>query len=111
MQGCGAPQGVCALNAGHTPEGLCDLAGGVSEWVMDEWHDDYVGAPSDGTPWCDRGCSPDDPTFKVIRGGSWQGGAEQQRTFNRTFVSPALRLDTLGFRVARDLFESKVIQD
>jgi formylglycine-generating enzyme required for sulfatase activity len=111
MNGCGAPSRVCALSAGHTPEGVCDLAGSVSEWVMDEWHDNYLGAPTDGGPWCDRGCSPDDPTFKVIRGGSWQEGAEGQRASHRSFVSPALRLDSLGFRVARDLSAPKAMRD
>ena len=33
------------------PFGLFDTAGNVREWVQDCWHDNYQGAPSDGSAW------------------------------------------------------------
>ncbi len=49
--------------------GLYDMHGNVWEWVEDDWHDSYDGAPDDGRAWVDdpRSASAD----RVIRGGSW----------------------------------------
>jgi formylglycine-generating enzyme required for sulfatase activity len=47
--------------------GLYDLYGNVSEWCADDWHDDYNGAPNDGSAWVS---SPREK-FRVIRGGNW----------------------------------------
>ena len=33
--------------------GLYDMVGNVWEWVEDDWHGDYVRAPSDGSAWID----------------------------------------------------------
>lgn len=52
--------------AGASPFGAMDLAGNLAEWVADDHHGSYAGAPADGTPWVDepRGAS------RVLRGGS-----------------------------------------
>ncbi len=47
--------------------GLYDMHGNVSEWVDDCWHDDYEGAPTDGSSWSSRPCDK-----HVLRGGSWK---------------------------------------
>lgn len=79
--------------------GLYDMHGNVWEWVEDDWHDSYLGAPADGTPWVDE------PRAKsrVLRGGSWNNGALDCRSAIRNYVPVAIRNDYLGFRVARSL--------
>ena len=66
----------CDDGAGATAEvgryspnafGLYDMHGNVWEWVEDAWHDGYVGAPTDGTPWIKDA----DPGKRVLRGGGW----------------------------------------
>jgi formylglycine-generating enzyme required for sulfatase activity len=49
------------------PFGIFDVHGNVCEWVQDMWHNDYTGAPSDGTAWTTGG----DQSRRVLRGGSW----------------------------------------
>ncbi|MGO1719976.1 MAG: formylglycine-generating enzyme family protein [Luteimonas sp.] len=78
--------------------GLHDLAGNVSEWVADCWHDSYRRAPRDAAAWVNPGCR-----IHVIRGGAWASSPEQTRSAWR---APAPRDTTnarIGFRVVRDL--------
>lgn len=79
--------------------GLFDLHGNVWEWVEDSWHDNYKGAPIDGTAWVEGG----DPNFRVIRGGAWRNEPELVRVDARVKRIIHVQFDTLGFRVARTL--------
>jgi formylglycine-generating enzyme required for sulfatase activity len=47
--------------------GLHDMHGNVYEWCQDVWHENYEGAPTDGSAWVDGG----DQAQRVLRGGSW----------------------------------------
>lgn len=48
--------------------GLYDMSGSVWEWTDDCWHDNYNGAPRDGSAWTTgESCS----WSRVVRGGSW----------------------------------------
>ena len=53
------------------PFGLFDTAGNVREWVQDCWHDNYQGAPSDGSAWKKE--HNGDCNGRVHRGGSFRG--------------------------------------
>jgi formylglycine-generating enzyme required for sulfatase activity len=83
--------------AGKRPNawGLHDLHGNVWEWCEDRWHDDYEGAPDDGTAWTGGAAS-----LRVIRGGSWYFPAVCCRSALRRRFGPSLRLSYLGFRPA-----------
>jgi formylglycine-generating enzyme required for sulfatase activity len=78
--------------------GLHDMAGNVSEWVADCWHDNYRRAPGDGSAWVNPGCRN-----QVIRGGSWSSSPAQTRSAWRAPAQVDTTNAKVGFRVARDL--------
>jgi formylglycine-generating enzyme required for sulfatase activity len=101
---CGAKTGGIvgwSQPVGHYPAnpwGLHDLHGNVDEWVEDCWHDNYIGAPTDGSAWAQGSCQA-----RVLRGGSWNSYPRFLRSAVRGSNDSGNRGDTLGFRVARTL--------
>jgi formylglycine-generating enzyme required for sulfatase activity len=80
------------------PWSLHDLAGSVWEWVQDCHMSSFSGAPPDGTAARETsGC------VRVLRGGSWNTGAQEARSTNREWASPDTRNNDIGFRVARSM--------
>ena len=75
--------------------GLCDMHGNVFEWCQDHWHENYEGAPTDGSAWLSSGESK----YRVYRGGSWFSFPGYCRSASRYWSGPALRNDLIGFRV------------
>jgi formylglycine-generating enzyme required for sulfatase activity len=77
--------------------GLSDMHGNVWEWCLDHWHDNYEGAPTDGSAWIEGG----DSDFRVLRGGSWVNDPRLCRSASRVNINPAYRgdLNSYGFRV------------
>ena len=89
-----APVGNFSVN----PFGLFDTAGNVWEWVQDCWHNDYNGAPSDGSAWVDN----EKCGTRIARGGSFYCFPRHVRSANRWGRWPEFRNMYIGFRVARD---------
>ncbi len=83
------PVGKKAVNG----YGLHDMTGNVWEWCEDTWHDNYEGAPTNGSAWTSGGNS----AFRVLRGGSWRHYSEGCRIVSRGYY--ARRNDAGGFRL------------
>ena len=81
------------------------MQGNVWEWVEDSWHEDYVGAPTNGSAWLEGG----QQAFRVIRGGSWRNESELLRAALRDRRNINVRFDTLGLRVAQN-FEALICE-
>ena len=77
---------------------LYDMHGNVWEWVADNWHEDYAGAPTDGTV-----NAGGDTSMRVQRGGSWYSFVSEIRSAARHGDQPDHRGADIGFRVARGL--------
>lgn len=89
------PVGQKAANA----FGLYDVHGNVWEWCEDWYHDNYSGAPSNGSAWVTGG----EQKYRILRGGSWYDLADRTRSAHRGGNSPVLRGLNLGLRVVASL--------
>src|SRR3546814_13339670 len=87
--------------AGHFAANSWDvrgLAGNVSEWVADCWHDGYRRAPTAGTAWFNPGCRT-----RVVRGASWASAPAQTRSSWRAPAGGGSTTGRLGFRAGGEI--------
>ena len=74
--------------------GLYDVHGYLSEWCSDEWHENYEGAPGDGSSWTGSDPGPK----RVRRGGSWRDEAVGLTSSYRVGEPAKSRDDAIGLR-------------
>jgi formylglycine-generating enzyme required for sulfatase activity len=75
--------------------GLYDMHGNVQEWCADHWHENYQGAPSDGSAWVEGGSNK----YRLARGGSWVHNPYDCQSAYRSCYDRVLQRKYLGFRV------------
>ncbi len=74
--------------------GLYDMSGNVWEWCQDDWHDTYIGAPTDGSSWEKYAESR-----RVVRGGFFNSSGNC-RSASRLADYSTTANSTAGFRLA-----------
>ncbi|NEO25671.1 MAG: formylglycine-generating enzyme family protein [Kamptonema sp. SIO4C4] len=98
--------------------GLYDMHGNVWEWCLDPYHNNYKGAPRDGTVW-DEKIKKNDNRYqkpseylkpllnsgstKIVRGGSWYNLPGICRSAYRDLNNPDGSDNLIGLRVVRSL--------
>ena len=104
---------VCSRPIGNTAQGVCDMVGGIFEWVQDEYYATYEGAPNDGSGWCTNECplntdsetySATDGTSRIIRGAGLFSGRSPHPSYRYRYGPfQSAGLWDIGGRLARDL--------
>jgi formylglycine-generating enzyme required for sulfatase activity len=74
--------------------GLYDMHGYLWEWCSDAWHENYEGAPADGTSWEQNPVGDK----RVLRSGSWKDQPDRLTSSYRLGVSAKTRDDAVGLR-------------
>jgi formylglycine-generating enzyme required for sulfatase activity len=85
-----SPVGSFAKN----PFGLYDMNGNVWEWCEDSWHENYNGAPTDGSAWKNS-----NENRSLLRGGSWGNVANDCRSAARGRLYQDYRHNDYGVRL------------
>lgn len=79
------------------PYGLHDTAGNVYEWCLDTQHENYEGAPSDGSSWL-RGNLRE----HITRGGTWSMPGRYITSYARGWDMQNERNNTIGMRLVME---------
>jgi formylglycine-generating enzyme required for sulfatase activity len=97
--GAGSTMPVGSKPEGAGPYGAEDMSGNVREWVADDRHSTYQGAPVDGSAWV----GPDPHAVnRVVRGGDLYSDPDEVRASRRWSVS-WFHEAKIGIRCCRSL--------
>ncbi|MEH1897021.1 MAG: SUMF1/EgtB/PvdO family nonheme iron enzyme [Nostoc sp.] len=77
------------------PFGLFDMHGNIWEWCHDEWHENYNGAPKDGSAWL----VDNDNQNRLLRGGSLNYNPGVCRSAYRGYSARDRGRNIVGFQV------------
>jgi formylglycine-generating enzyme required for sulfatase activity len=80
--------------------GLYNMVGNVLVWIEDCVHQNYNGAPADGSAWLTHS---GDCSRRILRGGSWDAVPDSLYFAVRGAYSSETRTTYIGIRVARTL--------
>lgn len=78
--------------------GIRDAHGNAGTLTQDCFTENYAAAPRDGSAVTFGNCD-----FRMVRGGSWNFSPEYVRAAYRDWLKVGLRIEKVGFRVARRL--------
>ncbi|MGB3655337.1 MAG: bifunctional serine/threonine-protein kinase/formylglycine-generating enzyme family protein [Rivularia sp. (in: cyanobacteria)] len=83
------------------PFDLYDMHGNVYEWCLDDYHDNYQGATTDGSAWFNDNKNLSQKNGgAVLRGGSWDSYPVSCRSASRNYYYSRVGfLNGIGFRV------------
>ncbi|NEN89208.1 MAG: SUMF1/EgtB/PvdO family nonheme iron enzyme [Okeania sp. SIO3H1] len=79
--------------------GLYDMHGNIWEWCQDVWHQNYEGAPTDGSAWESEGES----YMRLLRGGCWNDYSRTCRSARRSSRNTVNRSIIRGFRIVSSI--------
>jgi formylglycine-generating enzyme required for sulfatase activity len=70
------------------------MHGNLWEWCLDSWHENYDGAPTDGSAW-----EPDIGSDRIIRSSSWWDYASDCKSSDRFHSALDSKYANIGFRI------------